>query len=253
MKPTFLGHDKPLYTVMIQKRTPEEYCDTIAKARAAGADAVGLQFENLLLQYRNEESYKAIFAAAAELPTYVTYYTRTDFVDVNKTDDDVANELIKIVKCGGTLVDVMGDIFCKTEGELTDDPEAVAKQKKLIEEIHALGGEVLMSSHVLKYTKSDRVMEIANAHKERGADISKIVTDANTDTEQIDNLMIIDRLKRELELPFLFLCSNKCEVLRRIGPMFGCCMWLTVFEHDDLSTKTQPEILKVKAIMNGFK
>ncbi len=247
MKPTFLGHDKPLKTVMIIKRTPAEIIDEIALAKAAGADALGFQLEQLLPEYRTEESYKAIFKAAGELPTYFTFYRGSKC-----TDEQIAEELKKMTKCGGTIADIMGDLFCQTEGELTDNAEAIEKQKKLIDEIHALGGEVLMSSHVLKYTPSDRVMEIANAHKDRGADISKIVTDAQTDTEQIDNLMIIDRLNRELGLPFLYLCGGKCDVLRRIGPRFGCCMWLCVYEHDDLAVKTQPEIIQVKAVMNNL-
>ncbi|MBE6704278.1 MAG: type I 3-dehydroquinate dehydratase [Ruminococcaceae bacterium] len=251
MKPTFLGHDKPLKTVMIIKRTPKEIIDEIALARAAGADAVGFQLEKLLPEYRTEECYKAIFNAAGELPTYFTFYRR-DSEAPHCTDDEIAEELKKMTRCGGTIADVMGDLFCKTEGELTDDPEAIEKQKKLIAEIHELGGEVLMSSHVLKYTPSDRVMEIANAHKDRGADICKIVTDAKTDTEQIDNLMIIDRLKRELDLPFLFLCGTKCDVLRRLGPRFGCCMWLCVYDHDDLAVKIQPKIVQVNAVMNAL-
>ena len=247
MKPTFLGHDKPLKTVMIIKRTAQEIIDEIALAKASGADALGFQLERLLPEYRTEECYKAIFHAAGDYPTYFTFYRGSEC-----TDEEIAEELKKMTKCGGTIADVMGDLFCKTDGELTDDAEAIAKQKKLIEEIHALGGEVLMSSHVLKYTPSDRVMEIANAHKERGADVCKIVTNAEDDTQQIDNLMIIDRLKRELGLPFLYLCGGKCDVLRRVGPRFGCCMWLCVYDHDDLAVKSQPKLLQIRETVNAF-
>ena len=247
MKPTFLGHEKPLKTVMIIKRTPTEIIDEIALAKASGADALGFQLEKLLPEYRTEECYKAIFHAAGDYPTYFTFYRSSEC-----TDEQIAEELKKMIKCGGTIADIMGDLFCRTEGELTDNAEAIEKQKKLIDEIHALGGEVLMSSHVLKYTPSDRVMEIANAHKERGADICKIVTNSENDTQQIDNLMILDRLKRELGLPFLYLCGGKCDVLRRFGGRFGCCMWLCVYRHDDLAVKTQPTIVQVNAAMNSL-
>ena len=251
MKPTFLWHDKPLKTVMIIKRTPAEIIDEIALARASGADAVGFQLEQLLPEYHNEESYSAIFKAAGNLPSYFTFY-RCPGNNPRYTDEQIGEELKKMIKCGGTIADIMGDLYCRTEGELTDNAEAIAKQKKLIEEIHAIGGEVLMSSHVLKYVPSDRVMEIANAHKDRGADICKIVTGAENDTQQIDNLMIIDRLKRELGLPFLFLCGGNCDVLRRFGGRFGCCMWLCVYRHDDLAVKTQPTIVQVSAAMNSL-
>ncbi len=251
MKPTFLNHDKPLYTVMIQKKTPAEVLETIDLAKEAGADAVGIQFEKLLPEYRNEAVYREIFARAGDMPTYVTNYRRSK-CNEGKTDEELAEGLVELCRCGATLIDIMGDLFCPTEGELTDDPQAIQKQKELIDRIHAMGGEVLISSHVLKYTPSDRVLEIAQAHRDRGADISKIVTGADSATDEIENLKIIDRLKKELGLPFLFLCGGKCNILRRLGPLYGCCMWLCVYEHDELSTKSQPILSKLKAVMENF-
>ena len=250
MKPTFLNHEKPLYTAMIQKRTLAEILETIDLAKAAGADALGIQFCKLLPEYRNKEAYRAIFERAGDTPTYVTNYRAK--TNEGKTDDELAVEMLELCECGATLIDIMGDMFCPSAGEFTTDPVAIQKQKDLIAKIHAMGGEVLMSSHVCKYIDSDRVMEIATGHKDRGADICKIVTGANDNTQQVDNLRIIDLLKKELGLPFLFLCGGKCEIVRRIGPMLGCCMWLCVYEHDELSTHTQPEIHKLKAIVDNF-
>lgn len=251
MKPTFLNRERPLYTIMIQKKTLAEVLETIDNAKAAGADALGIQFCKLLPEYHNKETYRTIFERAGDTPTYVTNYRRSE-TNKEKSDDTLAEELVELCECGATLVDIMGDMFCPTKGELTDDPVAVEKQKKLIGRIHAAGGEVLISSHVLQYTEVERVMEIANAHHERGADICKIVTGADDNAQQIENLRIIDMLKRELPIPFLFLCSGKCEIVRRFGPLLGCCMWLCVYEHDELSTKSQPEIGKLRAIIDNF-
>ena len=250
MKKTFVGHNKPLYTLMIQKRTTAEILDVIEKGKKAGADAFGIQFCQLLPSERTRENYLKIFGACGNYPTYVTNYRHKQ--NEGKTDDQLCAELLELVECGATIVDVMGDMFCKTEGELTDNAEAVAKQKDFIDKVHKAGGEVLMSSHVMKYTSSDRCLEIAKAHKERGADVSKMVTYADNDTEQTENLKIIDRLKNELELPFLFLCGGKCEIVRRIGPLLGCCTWLCVYEHDELSTASQPRIDTLKAIIDNF-
>ena len=251
MKPTFLNHEKPLYTVMIQKKTPSEILETIDLAKAAGAEAIGIQFDKLLHEYKTKENYRAIFERAGELPTYVTNY-RGSKANEGKSDEQLAEELIELRECGATLIDIMGDMFCPTPGEFTVDPIAVEKQKELIKKIHEMGGEVLMSSHVCKYIDADHVMEIAQGHRDRGTDICKIVTGAGDNTQQIDNLRIIDLLKKELGIPFLFLCGGKCEIVRRIGAMLGCCMWLCVYEHDELSTKSQPEIHKLKAIVDNF-
>ena len=82
--------------------------------------------------------------------------------------------LLFALDCGATLCDVMGDIFCKHPEELTDNDEAIQKQMKLIEKLHSLGAEVLMSSHLYKFAPAERVLEIALEQKRRGADIIKI-------------------------------------------------------------------------------
>ena len=105
-----------------------------------------------------------------------------------------------------------------------------------------------MSSHVMKYTPAERVLEIALEHKRRGADISKIVTGADTVEQELENLKIINMLKEKLGIPFLFLCNNRCKLLRRVGGEIGSCMYLCVYEHDAMATPAQPLLSDVKLI-----
>ena len=109
-----------------------------------------------------------------------------------------------------------------------------------------------MSSHIFKYAPSPLIMEIAEAQKARGADIIKIVTDAKDAAQEIEHLATLDRMRRELGRPFLFLSAGHCHLMRRIGILMGCCMCLCVYEQDELSTKTQPLLRKVKAIRDNF-
>lgn len=250
MRPSFLNHDHPLLTVMIQTERPENAIRTIHRAIPEGADAFGLQTEKLLHEYRNESALCRIFEEMEGRPSYVTNYRGG--VNAGADDDTVAGGMLLAARAGGTLIDVMGDLYAKHPDELTDDVQAIGRQKKLIDTLHDHGAEVLMSSHVLRFTPAERVLEIANAQVERGADIVKIVTGAENDEQQAENLKIVTMLKRELKVPFLYLSGGKCEVLRRVGPMLGCCMWLCVYEHDALSTKSQPILKKVKAIRDNF-
>ena len=105
-----------------------------------------------------------------------------------------------------------------------------------------------MSSHVLKFTPAERVLEIALEHQRRGADICKIVTKAENMAEQIENLRIINLLKETLHIPFLYLCGGECHILRRIGGELGCCMYLCVHEYDELATNSQPLLSELKPI-----
>lgn len=250
MKKTFLKNDKPILTTMVQADNPDRIKELIEKSLPEGAEAFGMQFEQMKQEYRNAETYKSLFEFAKDKPVYVTNYREKQ--NEGKTDEQLAKELLELADCGGTLCDVMGDLFDKQHDEVAVSEEAISKQMKLIDDLHNKGAEVLMSSHVLNFTPAERVLEIALEHQKRGADICKIVTGADTMEQQIENLRIINLLKENLKIPFLFLCSGKCHILRRIGGELGCCMYLTVYEQDAFSTAAQPLLRNVKAIRDNI-
>ena len=246
MKNTFLNYERPLLTCMMQATTPQRIKELIDASLPEGAEAFGMQFCRLEQAYRTKETYKELFAHAAH-PVYVTNY-RKHGSNEGKSDEVLAAELLEMAECGATLCDVMGDYFDPCEGELTMNEEAIGKQTALIGALHARGAEVLMSSHVLKFTPAERVLKIALEHQKRGADIAKIVTGAETMAQQIENLRIIHLLKENLQIPFLFLTGGECHLSRRLGGTLGNCMSLCVHEHDELATPSQPLLRDMKAL-----
>ena len=249
-KRTFLDYKNPLLTCMVQANSPDRIKELIDASVTEGAEAFGMQFCKLATEYRNRDTYKDLFAYTS-LPIYVTNY-RNQFSNAGKSDDLLSAELIEFADCGATLCDIMGDYFAPCEGELTMNKAAIKKQMKLIDELHKRGTEVLMSSHVLKFTPAERVLEIALEHQKRGADICKIVTGAKDMAEQTENLRIINLLKENLKIPFLFLSNGECRIMRHIGGELGCCMYLCVHEYDDLATKSQPllsDMIKIRKIL----
>lgn len=246
-KASFLSCEKPLLTCMVQAKTPDRIKELIRASVPEGAEAFGMQFCKLQEEYRTPEVYGDLFAFAAPYPVYVTNY-RNHGSNIGKNDEILAAELLELAACGATLCDVMGDYFDPCEGELTMDEDAVKKQMALIEGLHERGAEVLMSSHVCKYTPAERVLEIAMEHQHRGADICKIVTAASTMEEQIENLRITELLKQQLQIPFLFLSGGENYIARRLGGTLGNCMTLCVHEYDALATKSQPLLKDMKQI-----
>ena len=242
-KGTFLSYEKPLITCMVQAETPERIKELITLSD--GAEAFGMQFCRLMPEYRKKEVYRELFEYT-KAPTYVTNY-RYGYNE-GKSDEELAEGLFTLAECGATLCDVMGDMFDKQDDQLARDDEAIKKQMELINELHKKGAEVLMSSHVFKFIPAERVLEIALEHQRRGADICKIVTRADTMAQQIENLRIIDLLKQNLKIPFLFLCGGECRILRRIGGNIGNCMTLCVHEYDELATKSQPLLSEIKKL-----
>lgn len=250
MKASFLNHEKPLLTVMLQNKNADLMVGTIRNALANGGEAFGFQVESLLPEYKNTENYKRIIGEMQGRPCYVTNYRGGS--NEGKSDEVLAEEMLSLAENGAALCDVMGDIFCKHSEELTDNPKAIEKQMKYIEALHEKSAEVLMSSHVMKFTPAERVLEIALEQKRRGADIIKIVTAADTMEQQLENLRITDLLKRELGAPFLFLSGGECTLHRRLGMKLGCCMCLCVYEHHSFSTPPQPLLRIAKAVRDDM-
>ncbi len=251
MKPTFLHQNRPFVTGMVLKPTPDEARFRIKNSIYAGADALGIQLCRLRKEFKTEEHYKAIFAACAGRPIYITNYRYLQ--NDGMTDEECMEGLKTALRCGATLADVMGDTFDKCEGELTMSPAAIDKQQSLIDEMHAMGKEVLMSSHILKFIPAEKVLEIALEHQKRGADVAKIVTAANSDEELIENLRATTLLKKELGIPFLFLSGGTHGKLHRmVGPQLGCLTYLAVYEHDSEAVPTQPTIAAAKAVRDAL-
>ena len=252
MKKSFLNTNTPFITEMVQVPTAKQAELKIRNAIADGATAIGFQMQVLEKQFRTEEILTSIFDVAEDKPIYFTNYRSG--LNTGMCDDELMNGLFLGLKCGATLVDVMGDTFCPAPEELTTNEEAIKKQMQFIDEIHKKGGEVLMSSHVYEFRPAERVLEIALEQQNRGADIVKIVTGANTQEEELKNLDICRLLKQELKVPFLFLSGGKYSYLHRtIGPALGVNMWLCFREYDETTYPGPPLLSNVLKIKQGLK
>lgn len=239
-KASFLNPDRPFLTVMVQASTPAEAECIIADALYDGADAFGIQLCNLLPEYRSEETLRRIFAACLGRPIYITSYRLAESKKLGLDDDACVDLLLMGLRAGATLCDVMGDLYHPEPHELTFDPVAVEKQKALIDTIHQMGGEVLISSHLHAFFEEEKILEYARAQAERGADIVKIVSFAQDEEQMMANLQIIHRLKKELDRPFLFLANGKkSRLIRQVGPALGACMYLCIEHYRPVNSKEQ--------------
>lgn len=245
MEKTFLKYDKPFLTTMVQGRNPDRIKELIDLSVSEGAEAFGMQFCQMEEEYKTREVYEDLFSYT-DKPTYVTNYRYG--LNAGKSDEKLGEELCELAEYGATLCDMMGDYFDCQPDELARDEKAIDMQMRLIDKLHKNGAEVLMSSHVHKFLTPERVLEIALEHQRRGADICKIVVASDTVEQELENLKMINMLKNELKIPFLFLSGGSCRLIRRIGGELGCCMYLCVHEYDDLATRQQPLLKHLKEV-----
>ena len=237
----------PLLVSMIQAAEREKILYAIRRGHEEGCDAFGFQFCQVAPEFRGRDTVREIFSATEGKPVYATNYRGGR--NAGRTDDELARELLFLAENGAALCDVMGDYYCPTPGELTDDADAIERQKRLIARLHEAGASVLMSSHVLKFLPGAEVLRIALEQEERGADVVKIVTAADSEDEERENLETTLLLKEKLSRPFLFLSGGSHNRLHRmLGITLGCSFALCVPEHDALSTKSQPLLRDMHAL-----
>lgn len=239
MKPSFINSDRPLLCAMVQTETVDEAIAIITNSEYDGAEAYGIQLENFRKDQRTEDNLKRLFAACKNRPIYITSYRGSH--NTGMTDDECMEYLMTGIRCGATLADVMGDLYCPDPIEITYEPEAVKKQKAIINKLHDMGAEVLISSHLHRFVDENGVVKIAKAQENRGADICKIVSYATNEDELVADIAINAQLKKELKSKYLFLANGShCKLLRQIGPMMGSCMWLCVQRYRPINSKEQP-------------
>lgn len=245
---SFLHSDRPIITAMLKNRDTRSLLAEIERCIINGAEAFGLQIDIMEPQYRTKKDFTELFQAMDGRPAYITDYSRGNVNPVPQSEEELTQELLMAFDCGAKLCDIRGDLYCPSAGEITEDEIAVEKQKALIRQIHQMGGEVLMSSHVLKYIPKEETLRIAMLHQERGADIAKIVTMADSEEELMENFETTLLLKRKLQIPSLFLCNGThCKKHRIMGPLLGSCMFLTT--ENSRKPENQPHIEEAKRIL----
>ena len=142
MKPSFADFKRPPLVDMIIVETPTQFVTNVHNAIYDGADAFGFQMERLKPEFRTEETLTKMFSHLGDRPLYITNYRGA--YNHEMTEEARLDELKLALRCGASLIDITGDTFDPVPGELTKNPAAIEKQKKFIEEVHEMGGQVLM-------------------------------------------------------------------------------------------------------------
>ena len=247
----FLDGATPKLVAMLAEETPDGFISLMKKTKEEGAEGFCLLLQGLYPEYKTKENYERIIDSADGRMVYVANYIR-DNSESDVTDEYLAAQLIEMAECGADLVDIRTDMFCRDKDEVTLDVDAVIKQKKLISDIHNLGAQVLMSTHIFEYRTPEQILEIAKLQEERGVDIAKVVTVANSQSELEDAFRTNALLNRELNIPYLFLCNGThCKKHRLLSPFFGTSFYLCV--ENAKSGENQPTIEKAKRIREELK
>ncbi len=251
----FTDNKKPTLVSMVTEETKNNAQACIANSLYGGADALGFGLGFLKKEHRNKEDLSEIFQMCAGRPVYLYSYPEVN--STGFTHEECAEYLLFAAECaleyGVVLCDIMCDMFGKLPGGFSDDETVVKKQMALADKIHAMGAEVLYSVHHLTYLGEEEILRQAREQVRRGADVVKIVTKAETEEELISNFAVIQKIKKEISQPLIYLSGGKYSyTVRQIGIAFGVDICLCVEHYNELTYKLQPALAASRAIRDNL-
>ena len=225
----------------------------IALARAGyndGADGTCFELASFPPELRTVDVFRRI-VNAVPLPSIFCVYRNDAFLG---GDDEARMEgLLKAADAGADFIDVMADLFDPSPDQISHSPDAVARQRAAIDEVHARGAKVIVSSHIPDHPLSaDQVLRHLKAEADRGADVCKLVAAMPTAADYSQGVEALAQLRSSFDRPYIFLGSDTFgRLLRFTGPSFGCGVEFAVHDFDPSATYDQPTIRALRQSMDS--
>ena len=272
MRKSFASLPAPVYAAVIREKTPVQAICAIKNAEMNGATAFDLHLSCLEEQYRTVAHIKTIVDCTTKPILGLNYNITVDRGGYTCSEDERIALLMMEVEAGISAVDFQGytyDLASKdgyvgeksysftanNPKEVVTDERIIEKQKRLIDEVHTKGAEVLLSCHPNVFMPKTQVVELAQYLQERNPDIIKIVTVCNTDEEMIESFDTMLALKKEIKNAKIhFHCNGKTGKLTRIiNPLLGAYMTFCVDRYAEGHTMEQLHLKTVVDVIEGVK
>lgn len=252
MKPSFANLPKPFIASVITESDPDSCIAAIRNSEYDGAHAFDLHLRSLEQQYHNTHDLGRIIKSTSRPMLMINYRSNEHWAGQASDEDRVESHLMA-VKAGASACDIMGDMYDPSPLEISYKPEAIDKQKRLIDKIHKMGSEVLMSSHTWVSMNTEQTIEHMKALESRGADMVKIANAVDSEEELLEAFRTTVELKKELNVPFVHICMGEFGKIHRfVGPLLGSSLIFCVQQYTQRGHKEQPLVRAAKAVFDNL-
>ena len=232
-----------------------------------GADMIDLHIT--CLEDMGIDNLKKVISSTKLPVLALNYNQRYDRTKLGMTEEERVESLLRAVEAGAAGIDLQGYTFHApsesafygenkysfTENdpeEVVTDPAIIEKQCALIEQVHAMGAEVLLSCHPGVHMTTEQVVDLARFLEERNPDIIKIVTKATCAEECEEAIRTMTVLKRALKTPVSYHASGKAAVRSRIiNPLLGGQIAFCIDRYNEGSTMEQIDLRTMRAAVDN--
>ena len=232
-----------------------------------GADMIDLHLS--CLEDTSVEALKKIISASPIPVLALNYDLRYDWSRIHQTEEERIALLLRAVEAGAAGIDMQGytfhipsrtgfcgeDAFSFTKDgpkEVVTDPAIIEKQCALIEKVHAMGAQVLLSCHPGVPMRAQQVLDLARFLEERKPDIIKIVTRANTKAQCDEAVRAMTVLKQEIKTPIAYHANGMAGIPTRIlNPLQGGQIAFCIDHYNEGSTMEQLDLRLVRSAVDS--
>jgi len=240
-KAKFSRLKQPFICTVLTDSNPRECIRTIKLSDYDGSDAYEIHLMMMEDRFLNGKDLKAIFQSTIK-PLLTSHY-RWDYEKHLDVDEEKRIQLlIDTVRWGASGIDLEADAFDPSPGpkewteesrrytlnrgskprDWTTNPKAIKRQKEVIEEVHRLGGEVLISAHTRVHLSVEQAVSMAKEIESRGADIAKVVSADFNFEDLLDTMRSTLEIKKILKIPFIMMSHGEhSKIGRVVCPMLG--------------------------------
>ena len=234
-----------------------------------GADMIDLHLS--CLENTEIDELKKIITFSKLPVLALNYNTTYEGKNAGYSEDDRAELFLRAVEAGAAGIDIQGytfhlpskkefcgeDKYSFTKGnpkEIVTDEKIISKQCELIERVHGMGAEVLLSCHPGIVMNADTVTELALFLEKRNPDIIKIVTKAETEEDLAESIRAMLLLKKEVKTKVAYHANGRAGIRSRIiNPLLGGQIAFCVDRYNEASVMEQLDLRCARNIVENMK
>lgn len=258
----------PVLAGVVKAKSEREAIAEIKNCRYDDAKMIDLHMSHL--ENTSVECLRTIISSSPLPVLALNYGEKNDLSDEELFEKERVETFLRAVSAGAAGIDIQGytyhlpskkafcgeDKYSFTKGnpkEVVTDQTIIDKQCELIERVHQMGSEVLLSCHPDIFMNCEQVVDLALFLEKRSPDIIKIVTVAHNEEELIESMRTMTVLKKEVKTPISYHSAGAAGRLSRvINPMLGGHIVFCVDRFSERSTMEQLDLRTAKSIVEGL-
>ncbi len=235
----------------------------------AGADIIDLHLE--CLDEQTEDAFREIISAAKLPVLALNYISANCDQGWEEFEQQRIEGFLAALRAGAAGIDIQGytchrpsrvgffgeDKYSFTKNapkEVVTDEATISKQCELIEQVHFMGKEVLLSCHPGIPMNCQQVVDLALFLEKRNPDILKIVTVAENEEDAMESIRTMTVLKKEVKTPVTYHVNGPAGTLSRIiNPLLGGHVAFCIDSYKDTNFVEQPDLRGVRAIVDNLR